>query len=133
MPVGTSGCTYVFTFRGGNPPLVDRWVDCPPIGLGVKRARDGQPAQLPLTTGENCDSGTVVLLLTSAASAPWRHSHAGAGTLHTKPFPRLLSLEGAHHHRYGKCNTGPGCVCVFVVVVREGSGQCACRDCRARW
>ena len=37
MPVGTSGCRYVFAFWGGNPAQVDRWVGCPPIGLGVKR------------------------------------------------------------------------------------------------
>ena len=30
-----------------------------------------------------CESGTVVLLLTSAASAPWCPSHAGTGMLHT--------------------------------------------------
>ena len=37
MPVGTSGCADMFAFWGGNPPRVDRWVGCPPIGLGVKR------------------------------------------------------------------------------------------------
>ena len=30
------------------------------------------------------DSGTLVPLLTSVASAPWHPSHAGAGMLHTK-------------------------------------------------
>ena len=30
----------------------------------------------------------------------------GAGMLHTKSFPRQLSLEGAHHYRCGKCNAG---------------------------
>ena len=35
-----------------------------------------------------CESGIIVPLLTSAASAPWRPSHAGAGMLHTKFFPR---------------------------------------------
>ena len=32
MPVGTSGCTYVFAFW--NPLLVNMWAGCPPIGLG---------------------------------------------------------------------------------------------------
>ena len=35
--------------------------------------------------GEN---GTLVPLLTSAVSAPWCPSDAGASMLHTKPFPR---------------------------------------------
>ena len=39
---------------------------------------------------------------------PWRPSHTGASMLHTKSFPRQWCLEGAHHHRCGKCNTGPG-------------------------
>ena len=38
MPVGTLGCMYSFTCRGGNPPLTDRGLGCPPVGLGVKRA-----------------------------------------------------------------------------------------------
>ena len=33
------------------------------------------------------ESGTVVPLLTSAASSPWHPSHAGNGMLHTQSFP----------------------------------------------
>ena len=33
MPVGTSKCVHMSAFSGGNPPLIDRWVGCPPIDL----------------------------------------------------------------------------------------------------
>ena len=76
----------VFAFRGGNPLLVDRWVSCPPVGLGLRRAgskktaRGGHPVGLPNSRATqqlrknyfDCvkrESGTVVPLLTSAASA----------------------------------------------------------------
>ena len=47
-------------------------------------------------------------MLTSAAPAPWRPSHAAAGR---QCFPRNLSedseiLAGAYDHRCGKCNEG---------------------------
>ena len=42
------------------------------------------------------ESGTVVPLLTSAASARWCPPHAGAGMLHIKSSP--VKFEGAHHH-----------------------------------
>ena len=48
------------------------------------------------------ESGTVISLLTHAASAAWRPSHAGACTLHTKSLPGPRSLEGAHHRRCAK-------------------------------
>ena len=93
-----------------------KWVGCPPSRLGVKRVSskkckrwaacsatpNGREKQVLLGA-----SGTVVPLLTSVASAPWRPSHGSASTLHTKSF-RQLGLEGAHHHCCGKCNTGPG-------------------------
>ena len=34
-----SWCAYT---SGGNPPLVDRWVGCPTVGLGVSRVRRGR-------------------------------------------------------------------------------------------
>ena len=100
--------------RGGNPPLVDGGVGCPPVGLGVKGAGSEKLQEVGtqvgyLTAGGKlfllCESRTGVPLLTSAA-APRRPSHAGMSVLHTKPLP---SLEGALHHiRCGKCKTGPG-------------------------
>ena len=36
------------------------------------------------------ESGTVVPLLTNAASAPWHSSHAGTGMLCTESFPTCL-------------------------------------------
>ena len=92
-------------FEEGSP-RVDRWVGCLPSGLGVKREdleklREVGSQMGYLTTGENFfllrESGTLVPLLTNAASAPCRPSHAGAGMLHTKSFPRPRGLEGAHH------------------------------------
>ena len=47
----------------------------------------GEPTQLTPTAGEVVfpgESRTVVPLPTTAVSAPWRPSHAGAGMLHTK-------------------------------------------------
>ena len=37
MLVGTSGYIYVVAFWVRNPPIVDRWLGCQPIGLEVKR------------------------------------------------------------------------------------------------
>ena len=55
------------------------------------------------------ESGTLLLPLTNAASAPWRPSHASSGMLHSKSFPRQWDLQGAHHHkRCGECDTGAG-------------------------
>ena len=39
-------------------------------------------------TFDEGESGTVVPLLTGAASTPWCPSHAGVSMLHTKSFPR---------------------------------------------
>ena len=44
------------------------------------------------------ESGAVVPLLISVASAPWPSPNAAARMLHTKSFPRQRSSEGAHHH-----------------------------------
>ena len=43
MPVGAAGCTYVFTFGGGDPPLVDGggWNRWGVNGAGSKIARGG--------------------------------------------------------------------------------------------
>ena len=77
---------------------MDTWVGCPPVGLGVKREGSEKLQEVGsqlgyLTAGGNlfllCESGTVVLLLTTAASAAWRPSHATTGVLHTKSFFRL--------------------------------------------
>ena len=90
---------------------MDTWIGCPPVGLMVKRGGSKklrEPVGLPNGRGTFFflyESGTAVPLLTKC---PWRPSHASAGVLHTKSFSRQWSLEGAPHHRCGKCNTGPG-------------------------
>ena len=72
---------------------MDEGVGCPPIGMGVKREGPKKLQEVGnllgyLTAGGKlfllCKSGTVVLLLTGAASAPWGPSHAGPGTPHTR-------------------------------------------------
>ena len=52
----------------------------------------------PQTVGNSMvgKSGTVVPLLPSAASAPWRPSHAGAGDASHSVIPPTVK-EGAHH------------------------------------
>ena len=64
MPVSTSGCKHVFTFRGGGG-------GCPPVGLrmkevGSKKLRDVDSLLGSLTAGGKVfllhESGTVVLL-----------------------------------------------------------------------
>ena len=63
-------------------------------GCVQKSARGGQPARLPLTAGENeilpGESGTVVPLLTCAASAPW---------LPPMPAPARSAQSLSGHHR----------------------------------
>ena len=58
-------------------------------GLVQKNARGAEYARLTPTAGDKTflrgESGTVLSLLTSAASDPWCRSHAGDGMLHTKP------------------------------------------------
>ena len=93
MPVGTSGCTYVCAFWRGNPPLVS----CPPIGLGLKMEgsdklrEEGRQSGYQTAGGKLFllhESGTVVPLLTSAAS-----HMGGGGWGRMKPnAPAWLSL-----------------------------------------
>ena len=45
------------------------------------------------------ESGTVVPLLTSAASAPWRPSHAGAGNASHNVVPNTAEFGGCPPHR----------------------------------
>ena len=47
-----------------------------------------------------CESRTVILLLTSAASAPWRPSHAGAGHASLEVLPKAM--------KFGGCSWGGG-------------------------
>ena len=44
MPVGTSGCTYLFTFREGYPPRVDWWAGFLPTEREVKGAHSKSAA-----------------------------------------------------------------------------------------
>ena len=80
-------------------------VGCTPVGLWVRKggskkaARGRQPIGLPNPTAEGNlfllrESGTVVPLLTSAASAPWCPSHAGAGDAPHKVFPKTVQSGG---------------------------------------
>ena len=66
------------------------WVGgLPPIGLGVKGAGSKNCKRWAACWAPEQPRKiffTVVPLLTSAASAPWRPSHAGAGMLHKKCF-----------------------------------------------
>ena len=52
--------------------------------------------------------GQMSLYCTSAATAPWPPSHAGAGMRHIKSLPRQCSLEGAYHTQCGNCITWTG-------------------------
>ena len=70
---------------------------------------------------KNYPHGTPPPLCT--ACAPWRLSHAGPGSLHTKPFPRQCSWGGAHHHRCGKRDTGPRGLASVVRSGPEGQGS----------
>ena len=74
-----------------------------PTPMGAYCALYARCAQTPPIARKNYyllfllgESGTVVPLLTSAASAPWCPSHASAGMLHTKSFPRQQSLDGPY-------------------------------------
>ena len=80
MPVGISG---VHTFSLFEEGILQVRIVGPPVGLGVEGAgsKNYERWGKLFLPGE---SGTVVPLLTSVASAPWRLSHAGAGMLHTK-------------------------------------------------
>ena len=104
MQVRTSGYMYLSTFWGGNPPVVDQGVGCPHVQLGVKGEglKKMQAVGGCLTAGGKpfllCERGTGVALLTKAATAPWCSSHGRASMPHMKSFPKLRSLEGAHHH-----------------------------------
>jgi len=69
----------------------------PPIKVRVMRAGRELGSLLGYLTAGNfhfycvlCESGTVVPLLTTVTTACWRPSHAGAGILHKKSFPKVF-------------------------------------------
>ena len=74
MPVGTSGCTQ---WLGSLNELFSLLVPSYRVTI--------------IVLGE---SGTLVPLVKSAASAPWRPSPASASMLHTKSFPRAMQFGG---------------------------------------
>ena len=66
MPVGTSGCTYWFTFGGGN---------------ALSNPNNRGKLFLLSASGKICSQWLLLPL------------PCGTGMLHTKSFPRLWSLE----------------------------------------
>ena len=80
---------------------MDRWVSCPPAGSGVRKEGSEKLREVGSQMGSQpggellvlCESRTVVPLLTTAASAPWRPSRAGAGMLHIRALDALRSAH----------------------------------------
>ena len=116
MQSGHLSSTMCSSFEG-IPPLVDRWVRCTPVGLGVKGAGSkicevGACSATPNNRGELFSFGqsrTVVLLLKSAASAlgippmpaPARSTEkgrlgGGGGLLTESPSLQLDTHTGTH-------------------------------------
>ena len=84
---------------------------CTPKGAACLPGEPPCPQTLPNSRPNSkcfpAESESVVPLLTSAASAPWRPSHAGAGNASHNAFAKTAEFGGAHQRR-GKCTTAPG-------------------------
>ena len=83
--------------RGQMGWLSTYWVGGSRAAVFKKSCKVGSPLGYRTTTGKlflPCESGTAVLLLTTAASAPWCPSHAGRRYAPHKVFPKTVKFGG---------------------------------------
>ena len=107
MLVGTCRCMYMCAFQGGNPPLVDRCIVCPPVGLGVRRAGSKKLRRVGNLLGYLTAVGKL-FLVTSAASLGGRTlSTKGKRNGGTPPLQAQLAQISATTKRRCRPRAGP--------------------------